>query len=76
MQYVQDIILDINSNVAYTTIGAKQGDGNSRSVNAYLTKNGETYTIPDGATAYFRFRKPDGNAIINTATISEDRHSV
>lgn len=71
MQYTQEITLDLNSNTAYTTVGAKQGDNNSRVVSVHITKNGIDYDLQaEGvSSAYFRFRKPDGKAIINTATI-------
>jgi hypothetical protein len=32
-----------------------------------LVENGNPYVIENGAIANFRFRKPDGKAIINTA---------
>lgn len=72
MEYVQELTLELNSNTAYTTVGAKQGDNNSRIIRVHLTQNGEDYTIPSGASAYFRFRKPDGKAIINVATIEDN----
>ena len=37
MQYVQEITLELNSNTAYTTIGAKQGDADTRVVKVHLT---------------------------------------
>lgn len=72
MQYTQEITLDLNANTAYTTIGAKQGDSGSRVVKVHLTQNGEDYIIEDGVSAYFRFRKPDGKAIVNAATIEDN----
>ena len=72
MEYVQELTLELNSNTAYTTIGAKQGDNNSRIIHVHLTQNGEDYIIPDGTSAYFRFRKPDGKAIINVAAIEDN----
>lgn len=72
MQYTQEITLDLNANTAYTTIGAKQGDSGSRIVKVHLTQNGEDYIIEDGVSAYFRFRKPDGKAIVNAATIEDN----
>lgn len=71
MEFISDIVLDINSNTAYTVVGAKQGDNNTRVVTAHLTQNGAPYQIEAGATATFRFRKPDGKAIINDAEIKD-----
>lgn len=69
MEFISDIILEVNSNTAYTVVGAKQGDNDTRVVQAHLVQDGGIYEIEDGATATFRFRKPDGKAVINTATI-------
>ena len=74
MVYTQDLILDINSNMAYTVVGAKQGDKNSRIINVHITENGEDYILSEqGVTqAQFRFKKPDGKSIINLATIVDN----
>jgi len=37
MEYVQELTLELNSNTAYTTVGAKQGDNNSRIIHVHLT---------------------------------------
>ena len=76
MQYTQEITLELNSNTAYTTVGAKQGDNNSRIIKIHITENGSDYVIPEGYTSFFRFRKPDGKAIVNSASISEDRKTI
>ena len=73
MEYNEELILDLNSNNAYTTIGAKQGDADTRNVWVRLTSNGEDYIIPDNATAYFRFRKPDGKVIVNRARVENNK---
>lgn len=74
MEYTQEITLDLNSNVAYTTVGAKQGDHNTRIVKVHITQNGIDYNLTEQgvSTAYFRFRKPDGKAVINTCQINDD----
>ena len=74
MEYTQELILDLNSNAAYTTVGAKQSDHNSRVVKVHIVENGEEYNLVENGVdaAYFRFRKPDGKAIINPAKINED----
>jgi anionic cell wall polymer biosynthesis LytR-Cps2A-Psr (LCP) family protein len=70
VEYIQDLILDVNSNTAYTTIGAKQGDSEARKVRIYLTRGGDSYSLDtENAVAYFRFRKPDGKVIVNAAQI-------
>lgn len=78
MEYIQDIILDVNSNAAYTTVGAKQSDNNSRIIAVHVTKDGSDYNLQnEGVTAaYFRFRKPDGNAIINTCTVDFENNII
>ena len=76
MKYTQDLILDLNANTAYTTIGAKQGDSNSRIIRVFITENGESYTIPVNSTAYFRLRKPDGKAVLNEAVIDYTTNSI
>lgn len=76
MEFVQEISLELNSNTAYTTVGAKQGDSNSRVINVHITSNGEDYNLEEQgvSSAYFRFRKPDGKAIINTVTIDKENN--
>ena len=73
MEYVEEITLELNSNTAYTTIGAKQGDADTRTVWIRLTQNGEDYHIDDDVTAYFRFRKPDGKAVVNRTRIENNK---
>lgn len=78
MEYIQELSLELNSNTAYSTVGAKQGDNNSRVVVIHITENGEDYNLREHgvSSAYFRLRKPDGKAVINTATISDDGETV
>ena len=78
MEFLQELSLELNSNSAYSTIGAKQGDNNSRVVVIHVTENGINYNLREHnvTAAYFRLRKPDGKAIINTANISEDGETV
>ena len=74
MEYIQEITLDLNTNTAYTTIGAKQSDNGTRVVRVYLTENGEDYNLVSHnvQSVYYRLHKPDGKAIINAAVIKED----
>ena len=78
MEYRQELSLELNSNTAYSTIGAKQGDNNSRVVAIHVLENGVDYNLTEhGVTsAYFRLRKPDGKAIINTATIDFEQNII
>ena len=72
MEYLQEITLDINTNTAYSTVGAKQGDNRSRIIKVHLTNEGEDVEIAAGSQAYFRFKKPDGKVVVNTADILDD----
>ena len=69
MEFLQEITLELNSNTAYTTIGAKQGDSGSRVIKVHITQNGEPWTIPSSVSASYRVRKPDGYAVWNSATV-------
>lgn len=64
--YQQNILLDINSNQAYTVINAKQGDQNTRQLNITFTEDGVTRALSSGTELVFRLRKPDGTAVILT----------
>lgn len=72
MDYVQEISLELNSNAAYTTVGAKQGDSYTRQILAHITADGIPWTIPNNVTASYRIRKPDGTAIWNNAEIKDN----
>ena len=78
MEFIQELSLELNSNSAYSTIGAKQGDNNSRTVIVHILENGIDYNLRDNnvTSAYFRLRKPDGKAIINTADIDFDANTI
>ena len=76
MEFISDIILEVNSNTAYTVVGAKQGDNDTRIVRAHLVQNGSPYAIESGAKATFRFRKPDGKAVINDAVIENNAQGI
>ena len=74
MEYAQDIILDVNTNTAYTTIGAKQSDHGTRIVHAYITDDGETFDLSEVTSVYYRLHKPDGKAVINPAVIIDNTY--
>lgn len=72
MQTTAQIKLDIASNMSPPTVYAKQLDKSTRYVEATILQNGVPYTIPEGATARIRILKPDGTAVYNTATVSNN----
>jgi hypothetical protein len=76
MEFLQELTLELNSNTAYTTIGAKQGDGNSRVLKIHITKNGLDWKIPTNANISYRVRKPDGYAIWNEAILDSDENAI
>lgn len=76
MEFISDIILDVNSNTAYTVLGAKQGDNDTRIIRAHLVQDGSPYVIDSEAKATFRFKKPDGKAVINDATITNTSEGI
>ena len=72
MQTTAQIKLDVASNMSPPTVYAKQLDKSTRYVKATILQNGVPYTIPEGATARIRILKPDGTAVYNTATVSNN----
>lgn len=76
MEYLKEISLELNSNTAYTTVGAKQGDASSRVIKIHVTENGEDWTIPAGVSVSYRVRKPDGYAIWNDGIIDTNENVV
>lgn len=72
MIYQQEITLELNSNTAYTTVGAKQGDAYTREIVVHITADGIPWTIPNGVVASYRIRKPDGTAVWNEAIIRDN----
>ena len=76
MEFLQEITLELNSNTAYTTVGAKQGDSASRVIKIHVMEHGEDWQIPIGVTASYRVRKPDGYAVWNDAIIDNTENVV
>ena len=72
MTYQQEITLELNSNTAYTTVGAKQGDAYTREIIVHITADGIPWQIPSGVVASYRVRKPDGMAVWNEAIIRDN----
>ena len=52
---------------------AKQGDANARRVDIGLLDHGTLYAITDGVTARVWVKKPDGTAVWNDASVSDNR---
>lgn len=72
MQTTAQIKLDVASSMSPPTVYAKQLDKSTRYVEATILQNGVPYTIPEDATARIRILKPDGTAVYNTATVSNN----
>lgn len=72
MKYQQEITLELNSNTAYITVGAKQGDSYTREILVHITADGVPWVIPSGTVASYRIRKPDGTAVWNSAHIENN----
>ena len=72
MNYTRHIYLDVNVTSASTIVKAKQGDKSLRFINATLLRDGVQVVPDNGASAIFRLEKPDGHAVINTATIESN----
>lgn len=72
MEYIKEITVDLAGEMLFEYITAVQGDTNSRFVKVKLLSNAQPYTVPSGATAVIRCKKPDGTRIFNDATVNED----
>ncbi|MBR2047138.1 MAG: BppU family phage baseplate upper protein [Oscillospiraceae bacterium] len=72
MEIKERIQLDLAKLGPMLEIHAKQGDDAARFVEVELLENGVAYAIPEGASAYFRCRKPDGHSCYNPAAISNE----
>lgn len=72
MKIEQTLTLDLHTGQPCPEIRAKQGDMATRFVRISMTCDGEPYQLPQGVTARFRCRKPDGRSCLNPAVINED----
>lgn len=61
--------LDFTRNAPLEYIFAKAGDQNSRILDITPLNSGSVYTIPEGTTARFAAKKPDGTQILNDSVI-------
>lgn len=66
------INLDFANNLNTPTVYAKQGDINSRTLQITPYKNGQPMTIDSDMQATISVRKPDGSAVMLTATHTEN----
>lgn len=70
--YTKNLALDIGKKYLLSPVYAKQGDMASRYLTITLMNGDEQYKPASGNTAKFRALKPDGNSVMNTATINSD----
>ena len=77
LEYTSKVVLDINSNSAYTTVNAKSSDQNSRAIDIYIQEDGFEYSFNQNSILQFRLRKPDGTSVIlteNADTYEDENH--
>lgn len=71
--YVTQIEVDLSGEWSPPVIYAKQGDVGARQADIGFLDHGVPYEIPEGATARIWVKKPDGTAVWNDASISDNR---
>ena len=70
--YTKDLTLDIGKKYLLSPVYAKQGDMASRYLKITMMNGDSQYKPASGNTAKFRALKPDGNSVMNPATINSD----
>ena len=75
MIYNQNITLDLNTNTSYIIVGAKQGDS-GRTITATILQNGNLFSIPSTATAFYRIHKSSGEGVWAGATLYSSESKV
>lgn len=65
MNITKRIKLDFGRSTSPITVWVKQGDENSRRIEVEPLLNGMAYTIPNGVSARFACKKPDGHQVLN-----------
>lgn len=70
MENIQRIVLDVGLQGKQEIIQAKQGDKNTRIIEAEILSNGEPLVFDSDVSAVYAFRKPDKTQVINAAQIS------
>ena len=76
MEYLQEITLDLNSNIAPILVGAKQRDNKTRKILIHLVDKDEPYFITNGHKVVFRITKPDSHVTSNIAEIQSNRSDI
>ena len=72
MEYIQDIIFDLNLNTAPPIINAKQNDVNSRFLRVHYVRDGVPYDVDINNSVALRILKPDGKKIMDDALVQPD----
>ncbi len=70
--YTKALTLDIGKRYLLSPVYAKQGDMASRYLKITMMNGDTQYKPASGNTAKFRALKPDGNSVMNPATINSD----
>lgn len=70
---INKLNLDVMKSGIQATVNCKKGDILTRAVVASFRMNGQTYKVPNDATAVFRAKKPDGTVIYNNATVQDGK---
>ena len=73
LKILKSFQLDFAKSPPIDYIFAKQGDQESRILEITPLNNGVVYTIPEGTTARFGAKKPDGTQILNDAVIESGK---
>lgn len=76
MEYIQEITLDLNAQVATPIIYAKQGDADTRVLEVHLMEDGNEYIPEAGSLVMFRARKPDGTYVVDATSASLNNNIV
>ena len=76
MEYIQEITLDLNPQVATPIIYAKQGDADTRVLEVHLMEDGNEYIPEAGSLVMFRARKPDGTYVVDATSASLNNNIV
>lgn len=72
MELTQKITLELQKPMVYQCVWAKQGDEDSRGLIARFMDMGVPYTVPTGAEAGLRVRRPDGVFLTSPGTVNSD----
>lgn len=76
MENTQRIVLDVGLRGKPEIIQAKQGDKNTRIIEAEILSNGDPAIFDSSINVIYAFRKPDGTQVINSAQLSNGMATV